>query len=99
MLGVLLCIVTQSNSSSANNDNGWIEVGETNMSAYYDGCWHWETATVFKLSNTSNLVFRIRYEGKFYPVRAEMGDGQITCSAWIPYEGEKHCFSFWLPIS
>lgn len=99
IIGMLLCLGTQTVSSFTKNDSGWIELGETRMSAYYNGIWHWETAIVFKLSNASSLAFRIRYEGKYYPVRAEMEGGQIRCSAWIPYEGEKHCFSFWLPIS
>ena len=95
MLSVVLCIgVTHALSAASKSDGGWVELGEMSMSSYFDESWHWTTATVFKLSNAPSLAYRIRYEGKYYPVRAEMDVNQIKCSVWIPYDGQKQCCSF-----
>lgn len=100
IIGMLFCVgTTRAVSISVNNDGGWIELGEMSMSSYFDESWHWTTATVFKLSNAPSLAYRIRYEGKYYPVRAEMDVNQIKCSVWIPYDGQKRCFSFVLPTN
>ena len=100
MLSVVLCIgVTHALSAASKSDGGWVELGEMSMSSYFDESWHWTTATVFKLSNAPSLAYRIRYEGKYYPVRAEMDVNQIKCSVWIPYDGQKQCFSFVLPTN
>lgn len=100
MIGILFYIgTTYAVSISANSDGGWIELGEMSMNSYFDESWHWATATVFKLSNTPSLAYKIRYEGKYYPVKAEMDVNQIKCSVWIPYEGKKRSFSFMLPTN
>lgn len=98
--GILFCIgTTHAVSISANSNEGWIELGEINMSSYFEESWHWTTATVFKLNASSSMAYRIRYEGKYYPVRAEKDVNQINCSVWIPYDCQKRCFSFVLPAN
>lgn len=100
MLGIVLCIgVTHALSAASESDGGWIELGEMNMSSYYDESWHWITATVFKFNPNASLAYRVLYENKYYLVRAEMEDNQIKCSVWIPYDGQKRCFSFMLPAN
>ena len=78
---------------SSQSDNGWLEVGDISMCAYFDECWHWATATLYKLEN-SNLAYRVCCEDKYYTVIARMEDGETKCSVLIPYQGEKRWFSF-----
>ena len=88
-------IVESTNDSfeAVEDDYGWMELGPISMSAYFDESWHWATATLYKLEN-SNLAYRVRYEDKYYTVIARMENGETQCSVWIPYQGEKRCFSF-----
>lgn len=81
---------------SFENDNGWFELGNISMSAFFDESWHWTTATLYKLENT-NLAYRVRYEDKYYTIIARMENGEIKCSVLIPYQGEKRWFSFIIP--
>lgn len=95
------CNVTTNSSVENTNDRieavkddyGWMEFGPISMSTYFDENWHWATATLYKLEN-SNLAYRVRYEDKYYTVIARMENGETQCSVWIPYQGEKRCFSF-----
>lgn len=75
------------------DDYGWMELGPVSMSAYFDESWHWATATLYKLENT-NLAYRVRYEDEYYTVIAQKEDGEVKCSVWIPYQGEKRWFGF-----
>lgn len=82
---------------SYKSDNGWLELGNISMSAYFDKSWHWTTATLYKLENT-NLAYKVHYEDKYYIVIAQMENGEIKCSVLIPYHGEKRWFSFSVPF-
>ena len=88
-------VVESSNNSfdAAKDNNGWIELGPINMSAFFDESWHWATATLYRLENT-NLAYRVRYEDKYYTVMVKMEGGEVKCAVLIPYREEKRWFSF-----
>lgn len=81
---------------TSKNDGGWIEIGDVSMSAYYDESWHWATATLYRIEDTS-LAYKVRYEDRFYTVKVTVEGGSIKCSVLIPYQGEKRWFSFTIP--
>ena len=78
-------------------DNGWLELGNINMCAYFDESWHRATATLYRFENT-NLTYRVRYEDEYYTVKTQMEDGEIKCYVLIPYQGKKRWFNFSVPF-
>lgn len=95
----LFCTEYIQNTSASNHvERGWIEIGDVSMSTYFEGSWHWTTATLYRIDGVPNMAYRVLYNGDYYPVKSQLDEGRIKCSARIPYEGERRWFFFELPI-
>lgn len=82
---------------SSKSDNGWLELGNINMCAYFEDSWYWATVTLYRFENTS-FIYRVRYEDEYYTVKTQMEGGEIKCYVLIPYQGENRWFGFAIPF-